>query len=440
MFPILRKRGNLRSKFVRVFVIQIALISAVTIVGVYAAKVMVESVLLREALEGEATYFWSKYQRNPETPLPDTYNLTGYLSGYLSGYRSGKEQSTNAIPAALLTLKPGLHRATLAGENPLVYVEDKFSKRLYLVFDENSVSRLALLFGVLPLTTVLIILYLLAWLGYRQSQRAISPVVNLARHLEQMDFQNGQWVPLDVKMFDVAHNPEVYSMVTAINHFIERLQLFIDRERLFTRDASHELRTPIAVLKSALEVLERKYDPAAGSVIERMKRTLHDMEGVTETLLLLARDESQNLESSTVVIESVVQNEIRSLQLVNQDKPVEVELIKNAELTVEAPERVVAILVGNLLGNAFNYTPRGNITVLLHKNSLEVMDSGIGMKKEELEAVTLPFYRGTETQGVAGHGVGMAIVQRLCARYQWQLSISSSYGKGTRVRINFKTQ
>lgn len=430
MLQVLRgKNSNLRTKLVRVFLLQILLISLLVIGGVYTAKFIVKDVLIHRALEGEAAFFWTKYEKNPAQPLPSTLNLSGYLSA--------NDNKTTGIPAAFQGLSPGIHRIPFLGQQPIIFVDDKFGRRLYLVFDEKSVSKLALLFGLLPLAFVLVIFYLLAWLAYRQSSKAVSPLVKLASQVDAMDFRAGRWSPLDVQSFDMAHNTEVYSMATAINHFIDRLHQFVEREREFTRDASHELRTPIAVLKGALEVLERRHPDLSDPAIDRMQRTLRDMQGLTETLLLLARDESDRLPSTNVNMSALVQQEIDALTLIHGEKTLALEIIQQAPLHVLAPEKVLEILIGNLLRNAFNYTHQGSIRVVLHDSAIEIIDSGIGMKQEQIQAVTQPFYRADDTSGTVGYGLGMAIVQRLCTRYQWRLFISSSYGEGTRIRVHF---
>lgn len=425
-----KNRSNLQSKLVRVFLIQIVLISAVTVAGVFAAKVMLEDVLVREALKGEAAHFWQRYDDNTDAAMPDTLNLLGYLS---PADRPGE----GGVPHAIADLAPGLHRAHINGKDPIVYIEDRGGQRLFLIFDEDSVSRLALLFGVVPLAAVLIVLYLLAWLAYRQSRKAVSPVVHLAKVVEEMDFRDGHWHQLDAAAAELAGNVEVDSLVSALNHFIARLEAFVERERHFTRDASHELRTPIAVLKSALEVIERKYGGEGDKTIARMNRTLSDMEALIETLLLLARDESERLTESVVSLNRLVEDDLEALKLVHRGKPLEVVVEERSPLQVLAPEKVLSILVGNLLRNAFNYTPEGTIKVIIGDRWLEVSDSGVGMDRQQLKAVTEPFYRGGQLPNSQGHGLGMAIVQRLCQRYRWQLSVTSSMGEGTQVRIHF---
>ncbi len=430
MFQALQKRGNnLRTKLIHVFLLQIVLISLLVVGGVYAAKFIVKDVLIHRALEGEAAFFWARYAEDHRQPLPTTLNLTGYLSA--------KGHPTQGVPSAFQSLQPGMHRIAYAGHQPIVYVSDRFGRRLYLVFDEKSVSRLALLFGLLPLAFVLVFFYLLAWVAYRQSSKAVSPLMQLANQVDAMNFRTGKWAPLDVGSFDMAHNLEVHSMVTAINHFIERLHQFVEREREFTRDASHELRTPIAVLKGALEVLERRHPELSDPAITRMQRTLRDMQELTETLLLLARDESGTLPSSDVDMSALVQEKLEALKLLHGEKPLRVDVTNEAPLRVRAPEKVLEMLVGNLLGNAFNYTSRGTVKIILRDQSMDIIDSGVGMKKEQIQAATRPFYRATDSSGTPGYGLGMAIVQRLCSRYRWRLTISSAYGEGTRIKIRF---
>ena len=426
-------KSNLHSKLTKVFLVQVGLISVVALAGVFAAREMIESVLMRRALEGEAEYFWQQRQANPQLAMPNTLNLRGFLA--LNG-------DVSTVPAQLRTLHPGLQRAEFDGSSPIIYVEDKPAQagatdRLYLIFDEQSVSLLTLLFGVLPLTAVLIVLYILAWFAHRQSYKAISPIVRLAKVVEDAELKEGKWLQLNLDELRNIPDLEVSTLVRALDHFTERLSDFIERERNFTRDASHELRTPIAVLRSAMEVLERKYGEFGDATITRMYRTLYDMEALIETLLLLAREEHQALPEEQFVVNDVVESELELLQGVFHDKPIEAQVDESAVLELSAPQQVVRILVSNLLRNAYTYTPQGQITVSIGPDSIAVSDSGIGMDEEQLKRLGTPFYRGGDTGNSNGYGLGMAIVKRLCNRYGWELDLSSKVGEGTQARVRF---
>ncbi len=418
---------NLHTKLIKVFLIQITLISLVTLAGVYAAKATLEDVLVRAALEGEAEHFWLMRSENPNFPLPNTMNLQAHMAA---------TDNLQSLPVALRDLPPGLQRTQMNGQEPIVFVEDKAGQRLFLIFDEVKVSRLALVFGILPLALVLVVLYLLAWFAYRQSHKAVSPIVKLARAVEQVDFREGNLPQLDLDDIRQMPDEEVTSLVRALDHFTGRLESFIERERNFTRDVSHELRTPIAVIRGALELVERKYGDAATLEVNRMYRTLYDMESLIETLLLLAREPAQSLPTQQTIVNDLISHELDNLRIIHHDKPVSVNVEESGMLLVDAPERVLPILIGNLLRNAFNYTLQGSITIRIQSDGFSVADSGIGMDKAQLNQLFKPFFRGHENTA-RGYGIGMTIVKRLCNRYDWSLRLSSKMGEGTEVSVYF---
>ena len=346
-----KSNTNLHAKLVKVFLIQIALISLVAIAGIYAAKATLEDVLVRAALEGEAQHFWDMRSEDPAFPLPNTMNLKAYMA---------ERDNYSQLPPALQELGPGLKRAELAGQQPIVYVEDKGDRRLYLIFDEVKVSRLALVFGLLPLAMVLVVLYLLAWIAYRQSHKAVSPIMKLSRAVNEVDFREGNFPQLDLHDLRSIPDDEVSSLVRALDEFTNRLENFVERERNFTRDVSHELRTPIAVIRGALELVERKYGDQAVTEMNRMYRTLTDMESLIETLLLLAREQVEALPLREITVNDLIAAELDNLRMIHHDKPITVNVEESGILVVLAAERVLPILIGNLLRNAFNYTLRGN--------------------------------------------------------------------------------
>jgi signal transduction histidine kinase len=117
-------------------------------------------------------------------------------------------------------------------------------------------------------------------------------------------------------------------------------------------------------------------------------------------------------------------------------KSIESRLSATHRLHVDAPEKVLAVLLGNLLRNAFSYTDAGEVTVEVGEASVVIRDTGVGMAPEQLDAMYQPFVRG-ETARRGGHGVGLTIVRRLSDRFGWPVTIESSPGVGTRVEIRF---
>ena len=113
-------------------------------------------------------------------------------------------------------------------------------------------------------------------------------------------------------------------------------------------------------------------------------------------------------------------------------------LVEHAELQVLATEKIIDIVLGNLLRNALTYTKKGEVTVTLRADSVEVKDSGMGMSERELASAFEPFYRAESSrEATKGHGLGLSIVRRLANQFGWQISAVSRPAEGTSVTIRF---
>lgn len=421
--------GGLNTKLVRLFILQVLAISVATVLGVYGAALVVERVLVQEALNGEAEHFWAEFEKDPSFALPNTNNLRGYMarqSDYLN------------VPEWLRDAEPGFRRLREGPDSrPVVHITDRGANRLYLVFDEVQVSALAFYFGIAPLTAVLLLIYLLTWVSYIMSRRAVSTVVRLSEAVSNYDIKSGGFEKFSTEDFGDLGDSEVLTLVNAFNQFIARTESFIQRERNFTRNASHELRTPLAVVKANLELLERFDDPdKRARTIERMARTIRDMEALVETLLILARESESRLSCSSVVINDSLTDMLEQVQRAVPRDQVEVGLRASGLLEVSAPERVLAIVFTNLLRNALTYTEAGRVDVLIDAGGVTVRDTGCGMSEAELERMFEPFFRGHDRSN-EGYGLGLSIVRRLCGRFGWALHVDSELGVGTEIRVEF---
>ncbi len=425
MQPI--KRTGVRKKLVRVFLMQIALISVATFAGVFASAKIVENVLVKKALESEAEHYWQIRQTDSSFPAPNTFNLTGYLAE-IGQY--------DRLPAVLRNLEPGYGRVELDNDNPITYVSDKDGERLYLLFSGSQVSKLALYFGVVPLTIVLLIVYLISWLAYRQSSRAISPLVKLADIMAKVDINAIQSNSLDLSDIRASADGDAVVLIDAIEEFTNRTSEFIARERQFARDASHELRTPLAIVKGSFDLLNKNQNlpEQDKKAISRVKRTVENMEALLETLLMLSREQHTGIEQEAIIVNDLLAEQIAQIKTVYKNHKAQLKIKQQALLEINASEKVLAMLFGNLIRNAFNYTNEGEIIISVLKDKRVVIkDSGTGMDEEQLKHAFRPFYRANTASD--GHGVGLSIVAHLCERFAWQIDAESKVGEGTSVSI-----
>ena len=431
---------RLMTKLGRVVALQVVLISAAVAAGIYITNTIIEDFLITEALENEASHYWKLYQQNPKHPLPNTANMRGYLIDE----QAPSINSADALPEHLSVFEPGyLGRVEFNGEAPTLYVSQQNGATgpvLYLAFFSEDVSQLAFYFGILPLSLALLLVYGFSFLTFRLSHRAISPIVKLADYLEEFRFGGYNQPAVDLGDLRALANVEVDVMIDAIDSFAERLDTFIERERIFTRDASHELRTPIAVFKGSLDLLQRKADRSEDDIkaFARMRRTVDDMEGLIETLLLLARGEEVERIHEIRCLNELIPGFVEQLAPMAADRDLELSIDEQAQLWVKAPSRVIQIILINLLRNAINYTQQGSVVVRVRKNAISVIDTGIGMSPEELQHAFEPFYRGERSRASSiGHGLGLSIVRRLVHQFDWPIHVQSNVGKGTEVTIAF---
>ncbi|NND44115.1 MAG: HAMP domain-containing histidine kinase [Xanthomonadales bacterium] len=419
------KTGTMRRNLVRVFALQALAISVAVVLGVFLAAQVVERVLVSEALDGEAEHFWALYEKDPRFARPNTRNLLGYLRHPEHG---------DEIPDWLAGLEPGFQRAESVTGEPLVHISDRGAARLYLVFDEIQVSRLAMYFGVAPLSLVLLLVYTVTFIGYRLSRSAVSPLVQLAGKVEAMDVRAPELSAPDLEVSAPADS-EVQVLAAAIEEFVTRIGEFVQRERNFTRNASHELRTPLAVMKANLASLQRRAgdDPDFAVPMQRMQRTVADMEKLLETLLILAREDESRLPREGIIVNDLLIERIAQVERALGKDSVTVELNADCLLQVQAPTRVLGIVIDNVLRNAVHYTAEGIVTVSVTPGAIVIEDEGPGMDEELLEHVFEPFRRGETGEG--GFGLGLAIVKRLCDRFGWRVDIDTAPGRGTRVTL-----
>ena len=400
------------------------------LVGVFITYLIVENVLTREALVTEAAYYWDYLGNDPDHPLPNVRNMVGYKA-------VGEDFS--AVPEALRDLEPGFGKAKTMDGEPLVYVSQRGEQTLYLVFAEAQVADLVFYFGLAPLAAVLLTVYILLFLTYRLSHAAISPMLNLAQSLEEFDFRSTQRLEVPVTPEDV--DRETRLMVEALQEFSSRLEQFIERERTFTRDAGHELRTPIAVLKGSLDILESNSDRPDTDlkVLQRMRRVVTDMETLLETLLMLAREEDVFAVDGPTSVNQVIAEEIELLTELAEANNNRIEFFEDFDVVCNARPRVLAIMMSNLIRNGLTYTQNGRVTIRVTDRYVAVTDTGIGMSDEDMDGAFTAFFRSERAKETAsGQGLGLALVRRLAQQLDWRVDLDSEVGVGTEFRVWYR--
>ena len=420
---------RLNRRLLRAFFVQIGLISATAVVGVYLAEFAIRELLIVSALEREADYFWSRQTIDPDTKAPNTHALIGYVFDVAR---------PEAYPEEFQGLTTGLHDLETPVGQSVVHVSEANDRRLFLVFDANNVRQLATYFGLVPLALLLVVLYSSAWFAYRIAGRAVSPLIKLARDVRELDLDSAEQVTLGNRDELQGADDEVLILSQALEQLVERVNKFVERERILTRETSHELRSPLTVIRIASDMLSKRDDmsEANRATVDKIHRAAKDMEELTEAFLLLAREDTSSMLTEAVDINNVVRAEFARCELVYAGKGLDLRYTETRQLTMRCSPKVLAIVIGNLLRNACAYTDEGYVHVVVEATGVRISDSGVGISDDELKAVFSPYYRAPNARE-SGHGIGLSLVKRMTDRFAWPIDISSHPGRGTVVVVHF---
>lgn len=417
-------RPSLRLRFAFTFAWFGALVSLLLATGLYFAAADAGRRLMDETLRAEMDDYLARRARNPQSLPPSTLTLRGYV------LEPGV--SPDLVPAVLRTLPPGQHEVRLNGIPYRVAVTQRASTRYLLLFDERAQRQRERRFLVYLGSAFLVMTLLSAAGGYWLAGRLVAPVTRLARQIREAS-PDGE-SPTLAEHF---HEDELGEMARAVDGYIARLRAFIDREKAFTADVSHELRTPLAVIQGAVDVLEEdpRLDERQRQRLSRIARAVRDMRELIAALLLMAREPSpERSGEETCSLRQLVLTTVENHRHLMQGRTATLQLDLRADPRLPVEPVLVAIVIGNLIRNAFSYTETGTVTVRLLSDRLIVADAGMGMRSEELARVFQRYYRGAASRGA---GIGLSLVKRICDRYGWQVRIHSRENEGTTAELLF---
>jgi len=424
----MNKSSGLLGKFTRAYLLQVGMITLAAILGVYLAKIVIEETLVKNAILEEAEYFWKHYLGDREFSLPDTKNLTGYLDPGL-------------LPPVIqenLPSEPGFYEFSDLSNRLVLYLDRRQGETLYLLYYRGQVDALVLYYGLFPLLVVLTILYLTLWLAYRFSRRTISPITRLANHINSIDLGKE---PESLHLVDpgLQSDNEIQILANAISDLGERLDAFVSRERNFTRNASHEFRTPLTVINTAADILmvDENLAPESQKTLDKIKRAVRDMENLTDIFLMLAREDAGLITRRRVDVNQVVLDLIERAEFIGEGSEVRISFDAKNRLEIDSSETVVSVLIGNLIRNAILHAGQGEIDIEIDADRLTITDNGPGIPEHRIEQLFEPFHR-SDNESASGHGIGLTIVKRLCDRFGWSIEVSSPAQRGASFRLNFK--
>ncbi len=248
-------------------------------------------------------------------------------------------------------------------------------------------------------------------------RQGMAPLKALSDEIETRDANHLQTVNMDKSP------KELHSVIQAINQFMSLLSQAFKRERDFTADAAHELRTPLAAIRvhtqnlhHFLESTTSENNKTTNKVQKTLKHILTGVDRMTHVvnqLLDLLRLQQPSATKEEVPLDQLINDIVNELSPLAQKKQQKINTIIKQNITIVNNKNTLDTLCRNIITNAILYTPEeGKIQIILDKNTLQIADNGPGIPDEEKEKVFERFYR-RQHQHIEGSGLGLAISKEI---------------------------
>lgn len=236
-------------------------------------------------------------------------------------------------------------------------------------------------------------------------------------------------------------------LAITFNEMLDRLELYMNQQKQFVSDASHELRTPIAIIQGYTEMLERwgKDDPAIlEESINSLSQETANMKELLEKLLFLSRSDKKTLkvEKEPFNLSVLCHEVIKETGFIDDEHDILAKITEDVMLSGD--RGLIKELIRILVDNALKYTPEGGSITLgcnISKQNviLSIQDTGIGIAREHIPHLFERFYRIDEARNksTGGTGLGLAIAMQIIKVHDAQISVTSELNQGTSFLIFF---
>lgn len=229
---------------------------------------------------------------------------------------------------------------------------------------------------------------------------------------------------------------ELQAIAITLNHFLDELEAYVQREKLLISLASHELRTPIAVISGAMDVIEARGQLNADDAVtfKRIRQSCDEMRDNVETLLRLSRRDPEINPPPLIDLHSVLQEVMDDLK-VSHDAANRLRLLVKSKTSVHADPTMVRMLLRNLIQNAIQHT-RKEVQITLTNEAIEIADQGPGLDTSLREVL-----QGERTPSIdsgSPGGLGLYIVTLMTTRLGWRITVGEAHHHGTLTRVVFR--
>lgn len=344
-----------------------------------------------------------------------------------------------------LTSKPASQNNTQSIES-FNYIYEKQSDsdigKLTLQISRNIYDELKYLMKLLLILLGLEILIILLFIpkGAKSIRKILRPIDVMNDTVKNITINH-----LDTRLNIGGSQNELKDLSVTFNNMLDRIQQSYESQNQFVSDASHELRTPIAVLQGYIKMLDRwgkNDEKVLEESIQAIKSETENMKNLVEKLLFLARGDknTQGVNKGIFKLNELIEEVYKETKMIDNKHEINIE--KNDKLDILADRNLLKEALRVFIDNSLKYTPEGGniaISSFLNNNKVNVIikDTGIGISQNDLPNIFDRFYRAdkSRTRESGGNGLGLSIAKWIIMRHQGEITVESMLNEGTKIII-----
>ena len=368
-----------------------------------------------------------------------------YLDSYVSEINSGKTPAVPAdieiyyrnsekIPEYARDLGVGGHEIVLDDERAYHVLNKQYGDKLFtLIKDQAEFEKTEENINIMTVIILIVFTFVSFVFSKTLANRVIQPLVVLSKKVPQLNVDNINNVKLDYP------DDELGELVKVIYDHIHTLNHYLQREKWFTGDISHELRTPMMIISSSNDLLKMQTttDAQRFQIYQRIDGAVSSVNELINTFLLLARGKgSEDSGAKACDLMPLSNDVVEDLKSYSENKNINFSVESEGELLHSVSTPLYSIVLTNLVKNAIANVDSGEIVVTLQSAGFKVSDTGKG-----LPDVVKQFINGGEVvvtpRNNKHFGLGLSIVKRVCERENWTITAYDADNGGACFMISF---
>lgn len=323
------------------------------------------------------------------------------------------------------------YRTLKIDENPVLVIQSAYA----LYETEKTLNQLA---GMIAVGIPLAVLGA-CFAGWFLARRFFQPVDSMTREAKQITAAH-----LESRLPRTFMGDEIDRLAETLNEMIDRLEQSTRAMREFSSDVSHELKTPLAIIRGELDLATRKIRTREeiDKVISVISEETDEMIRLVSDLMILVRSDARQLRLDKKILhmQETLEPLVERFQERARQKGVTLSWCAEEDCMIEADEGHFKRVMNNLVDNALKFTDSGGtveVSLICQEGlaMVQVRDSGIGISPENQPKIFMRFFRDEKARSREGSGLGLSIVKAICDAHAWQIGLESIPGKGTLIRV-----